>query len=131
MLPLQGYSGACSRNCAVSNVRGDLATLVRTSRRFGSQGRPIRLQSICLTSLHCVCADGVSEYDMTEAKRAWRNANAYVRSGQHQKAIYWLSRTQAILNMTAKITRCNITKCFPTLASPTARRQLRGRERAQ
>jgi len=35
---------------------------------------------------------------MTEAKRAWRNANAYVRSGQHQKAIYWLSRTQAILN---------------------------------
>ena len=35
---------------------------------------------------------------MTKAKRAWRKANAYVRSGQHEKAIHWLSRTQAILN---------------------------------
>ena len=35
---------------------------------------------------------------MTKAKRAWRKANAYVRSGQHAKAIYWLSRTQAILD---------------------------------
>jgi hypothetical protein len=45
-----------------------------------------------------VCADGVSECDMTKTKRAWRKANAYVRSGQHDKAIYWLSRTEAILN---------------------------------
>ena len=35
---------------------------------------------------------------MTKAKRAWRKANAYVRSGQHDKAIYWLSQTQAILD---------------------------------
>ena len=35
---------------------------------------------------------------MTKAKRAWHKANAYVRSGQHDKAIYWLSRTQAILD---------------------------------
>ena len=35
---------------------------------------------------------------MTRAKRAWCKANAYVRSGQHEKAIYWLSRTQAILD---------------------------------
>ena len=35
---------------------------------------------------------------MTKAKHAWRKANTYVRSGQHDKAIYWLSRTQAILN---------------------------------
>jgi hypothetical protein len=35
---------------------------------------------------------------MTRAKRAWRKANACVRSGQHAKAIYWLSRTQAILD---------------------------------
>jgi hypothetical protein len=35
---------------------------------------------------------------MTKAMQAWRKANAYVRSGQHSKAIYWLSRTQAILN---------------------------------
>jgi len=34
---------------------------------------------------------------MTRMMRAWRKANAYVRSGQHAKAIYWLSRTQAIL----------------------------------
>jgi hypothetical protein len=30
--------------------------------------------------------------------RAWRKANACVRSGQHAKAIYWLNRTQAILD---------------------------------
>jgi hypothetical protein len=35
---------------------------------------------------------------MTRTKRAWCKANAYVRSGQHDKAIYWLSRTQAILD---------------------------------
>ena len=35
---------------------------------------------------------------MTRTMRAWRKANAYVRSGQHAKAIYWLSRTQAILD---------------------------------
>jgi hypothetical protein len=35
---------------------------------------------------------------VTKAKRAWRKANAYVRSGQHDKAIYWLSRTVAILD---------------------------------
>jgi hypothetical protein len=35
---------------------------------------------------------------MTEAMRAWRKANAYVRSGQHAKAVYWLHRTQEILD---------------------------------
>jgi hypothetical protein len=35
---------------------------------------------------------------MTQTMRAWRRANAYVRSGQHAKAIYWLSRTQASLD---------------------------------
>jgi hypothetical protein len=30
--------------------------------------------------------------------RAWRKANACVRSRQHAKAIYWLNRTQAILD---------------------------------
>jgi hypothetical protein len=35
---------------------------------------------------------------MTRTMRAWRKANAYVRSGQHEKAIYWLSRTQKILD---------------------------------
>jgi hypothetical protein len=35
---------------------------------------------------------------MTRTKRAWCKANSYVRSGQHDKAIYWLARTQAILN---------------------------------
>jgi hypothetical protein len=30
--------------------------------------------------------------------RAWCKANAYVRSGQHDKAIYWLSRTIEILD---------------------------------
>jgi hypothetical protein len=29
---------------------------------------------------------------------AWRKANAYVRSGEHAKAIYWLSRTQELLD---------------------------------
>jgi hypothetical protein len=36
---------------------------------------------------------------MTRTMRAWRKANAYVRSGQHDKAIYWLSRTQEILEV--------------------------------
>ena len=35
---------------------------------------------------------------MTKTMRAWRKANAYVRSGQHAKAAYWLSRTLAILD---------------------------------
>jgi hypothetical protein len=35
---------------------------------------------------------------MTRTKRAWCKANAYVQSGQHDKAILWLARTQAILN---------------------------------
>jgi hypothetical protein len=35
---------------------------------------------------------------MTQAMRAWRKANTYVRLGQHAKAVYWLSRTQAILD---------------------------------
>ena len=34
---------------------------------------------------------------MTRAGRAWRKANGYVRSGQHAKAIKWLSRTIEIL----------------------------------
>jgi hypothetical protein len=29
---------------------------------------------------------------------AWRKANAYMRSGEHAKAIYWLPRTLAILD---------------------------------
>jgi len=29
---------------------------------------------------------------------AWRQANAHMRSGEHAKAIYWLSRTLAILD---------------------------------
>jgi len=29
---------------------------------------------------------------MTKTMRAWRKANAYVRSGHHAKAAYWLSR---------------------------------------
>ena len=35
---------------------------------------------------------------MTRMMRAWRKANAYMRSGEHAKAIYWLSRTLAILD---------------------------------
>jgi hypothetical protein len=35
---------------------------------------------------------------MTRTMRAWRKANAHVRSGQHDKAIYWLSRTVRILD---------------------------------
>src|SRR5271166_764320 len=38
------------------------------------------------------------EFGMTKTMRAWRRANAYVRSGQHDKAVYWLQRTQAILD---------------------------------
>jgi hypothetical protein len=43
---------------------------------------------------------------VTKAKRAWRKANAYVRSGQHEKAIYWLSRTVAILDSERPQRRC-------------------------
>ena len=38
-----------------------------------------------------------SKEHMTRTMRAWRKANAYVRSGQHEKAIYWLLRTQESL----------------------------------
>jgi hypothetical protein len=38
------------------------------------------------------------EVGMTRTMRAWRKANAYVRSGQHDKAVYWLHRTQEILD---------------------------------
>ena len=34
---------------------------------------------------------------MTRMMRAWRRANAHMRSGEHAKADYWLSRTLAIL----------------------------------
>src|SRR5262249_9586970 len=36
--------------------------------------------------------------DVTKAKRAWCKANAYVKAGQHEKAIRWFSRTIAILD---------------------------------
>ena len=39
---------------------------------------------------------------MTRTMHAWRKANGYVRSGQHAKAIYWLSRTQALLDSEPK-----------------------------
>jgi len=35
---------------------------------------------------------------MTRMMCAWRQANAYMRSGEHAKAVYWLSRTLAILD---------------------------------
>jgi len=35
---------------------------------------------------------------MTRMTCAWRKANAYMGSGEHAKAIYWLSRTLAILD---------------------------------
>jgi hypothetical protein len=35
---------------------------------------------------------------MTKTMRAWRKANAYARSGQHEKAIHWFLRTQEILD---------------------------------
>jgi hypothetical protein len=35
---------------------------------------------------------------VTKTMRARRKANAYIRSGQHEKAVYWLSRTVAILD---------------------------------
>ena len=35
---------------------------------------------------------------MTRTMRAWRKANAYVRSGDHAKSAYWLSRTLAMLD---------------------------------
>jgi hypothetical protein len=34
---------------------------------------------------------------MTKMMRAWCKANTYVRSGRHEEAIYWLSRTVEIL----------------------------------
>jgi hypothetical protein len=34
---------------------------------------------------------------MTRTMRAWRKANACVRSGNHDKAIFWLCRTVEIL----------------------------------
>jgi hypothetical protein len=34
---------------------------------------------------------------MSRTMRAWRKANRYVRTGQHERAIYWLLRTQQIL----------------------------------
>jgi hypothetical protein len=37
---------------------------------------------------------------MTRTMRAWRRANACVRKGNHAKALYWLARTQAILDST-------------------------------
>ena len=42
--------------------------------------------------------DATQECGMTQTMRAWRKANAYIRSGQHAKAAYWLSRMQAILD---------------------------------
>ena len=35
---------------------------------------------------------------MTRTTHAWRKANAYVQSGEHAKAIYWLSRTRELLD---------------------------------
>jgi hypothetical protein len=35
---------------------------------------------------------------MTRTMRAWRKANAFVRSGQHAKAAYWLCRTLETLD---------------------------------
>ena len=35
---------------------------------------------------------------MSRMMRAWCKANSYVRSGQHEKAIYWFLRTQEILD---------------------------------
>jgi hypothetical protein len=43
-------------------------------------------------------ADSASEYEVTKTMRAWRKANAYMQSGQHEKAIYWLSQTHALLD---------------------------------
>jgi hypothetical protein len=34
---------------------------------------------------------------MTRVMHAWRKGNAYVRSGQHDRAIYWLSRAVDLL----------------------------------
>jgi hypothetical protein len=35
---------------------------------------------------------------MTRTMCAWWKANGYVRSGQHTRAAYWLSRTIAMLD---------------------------------
>jgi hypothetical protein len=42
--------------------------------------------------------ENLPEFAVTAAKRAWCKANVYVQSGQHAKAIYWLVRTQEILD---------------------------------
>jgi hypothetical protein len=39
-----------------------------------------------------------TEFCVTRTMHAWRKANGYVRTGHHEKAIYWLSRTHAILD---------------------------------
>jgi hypothetical protein len=44
------------------------------------------------------CAPGLSGTAMTKAMRAWRKANFYVKAGRHDKALYWLARTQTILD---------------------------------
>src|SRR5262249_18777197 len=44
--------------------------------------------------IRCACRNA----SMTRMTCAWRKANAYMRSGEHAKAIYWLSRTLAILD---------------------------------
>jgi hypothetical protein len=49
---------------------------------------------------------------MTRTMRAWRKANAYVRSGQHAKAAYWLSRTLATLDVDP--THRRRSKCIDT-----------------
>ena len=43
---------------------------------------------------------------MTTTMRAWKKANAYVRSGRHEKAIYWLSRVQEILDAGPPVPSC-------------------------
>jgi hypothetical protein len=35
---------------------------------------------------------------MTKMMRAWCKANAYARSGQHEKAVLWFLRTDEILD---------------------------------
>jgi hypothetical protein len=35
---------------------------------------------------------------MTRTMHAWRKANACIRAGNHRKAVYWLCRTQEILD---------------------------------
>jgi hypothetical protein len=68
-----------------------------TARRYHARALRARQARPCETAQSVGDVQHASD-DMTKAKRAWRKANAYVRSGQHDKAIYWLSRTQAILD---------------------------------